>query len=315
VSALPSIINARSFRAWYQEGLEGPSEFAWVERIATRVDSDQPMEDFRWLGQVPAVAEFTGNRRESTPREQSHIVEVKVFDLTQSFKQDDINDGKFGMIERKVRAMPKRGRQHRASLLTDYIEAGGGTTLGTTYLGGALYSDSHSEGASGTLDNNLAYTVASTSAPTAAEMEGIINAQTQNYYTMKDDEAQPLNEDMGSVTVMVPVKYRNAAKTALGAEVIVEGGASRTSLLRVVNDDLVINLVVNPRLTAANNIVYSFRDDVTEGAFVYLVREDMDTPRFVDDTAKHRKVLYIMEGRYAMAYGMYQYTCRTTLST
>lgn len=308
-----SLLNAaRVFRGIFNEALEGVTEFSWLDALATRVDTDQPLEDFRWLGQNPAVQEFTGQRRTQEPRVNSHQIAVRVFDLSASFSIDDIADNKFGMIDRKIAAMPKRGVQHRARRLNQFIEAGDGTSLGKAYDGTTFFSNSHSEGASGTLDNLLAGSAANAAAPTAAEAEKMVNDAVANFYTFKDDQGEPINEDLKSVLFAVPVHYRNAFAAALGAEVIVESGSSRTALARVVNGGLDISLVVMPRLSG--NGFYSFRTDTTEKPFIYLVRQDMDDPQYLDESLKHRRVSYIMEGRYEYGFGMWQFAQKTVVS-
>lgn len=270
-----SRLSSRAVIGMYYERLATLAGISWVNSVSNYFTSDQASEEYAWLGMPPALREWIGGRQAKGFSQNGITITNKHFEATLEIALRDMRRDKTGQIEARVNEFAQRGDSHFASLLSTLIANGPSTVC---YDGQYFFDTDHSEGSSGTLDNDITTDISElpvqthgvVTAPSKEEMlQAIIKSITQ-FFTFKDDQGEPINEDANAFHVMVPVGLSAAASSALSRTNDI--GPGMFSI-----DGYNVSLSVNPRLTAAGwtDEFVTFR---TDGSIKPLIRQEETTP-------------------------------------
>lgn len=286
---------------------------AWVSRLARRIDSNQASEDYRWLGMSPVMREWAGGRAAQGFRTNGMTVANKVFEATVEVDIDDIRRDKTGQFQDRIDQLPGRAQQHRARLLTDLIIAAETTNC---YDGQYFFDTDHSEGSSGTQDNDRVFDISdngtggTATAPLASTIQGAVLLAVQAIMGFKDDKGEPLNEDAMQFDVMVPAPFMGETIKALTMPLV--GGGDSNVLL---SNAFKLTPVINPRLTWTTKLAV-FRSDGQVQPFIEQVEMDPTMDAIAEGSEleiKERKHLYTVTSIRNAAYGYWQNACLVTL--
>jgi len=174
-------LNALSSRAIigrYYATLESLGIPAWVNATSMEFNSNQDKETYKFLGQSPVFREWLGGRQHKGLKVNSIEIENKHYEATLDIDVSDIRRDKTGQIMVRVDDLARRTQDHWNSLLSTLILDGDGTS-GICYDGQEFFDTDHSEGDSGTQQNDIDATDVAAlnltvTAPTAAEMSAAI---------------------------------------------------------------------------------------------------------------------------------------------
>lgn len=246
IYGLPTI-NSNAIKAFLFHTLRGTGDAGWATPIAGQVmPSDQGTETHVGLGATHPLRQWVGQRNARTLRELQFPVENFPYEGTLLVTGDEWRGDKTGQVQRRIADLKVRYDEHWESLLSAKIIAGETTAC---YDSSSFFHTAHSEGASGSQDNDLTHDVETTTAPTSSEMETGILKATQAILGFKDDSGEPCNAGIRSFTVMVPTPFMGAAAGALNAPFVADGTVGpRTNVLTVLGG-FQFSLVINPRLT------------------------------------------------------------------
>lgn len=249
-------ITSRAIKAEFKRALSIAAAPQWVSAITNLFTSDQASEEYAWLEAVGALREWVDGRSAQTFDEESLTIINKHFERTIDFSLRDMRRDKFGMIQIRIADLVRRAMSHPASLLTTLIEDGEDHTC---YDGQYFFDTDHSEGDSGTQDNDITVdistlpveTAGTTTLPSVAEMQFVIATAIQQMMGFKDSAGEPMNEDLQNFVVMGPTAYHNVLHQAVFTPVQV---AETQSALTALKSDYSIRAVTNPRLTWTDKI-------------------------------------------------------------
>lgn len=263
-------LSFRNIKGSYFAALEETQQASWIPNIANVVESDQPYEIYKFLGGVPIMDKWQGERRRQQLKDFGFTVVTDKFESTVEIDVDDYRRDKTGQVLRRIRELGAQAAVLPQRLFTTLLEANG-----TAYEGSAFFADSHAHG--GTVDNLLTLSTTAPDTPTSAEMSTAILNAVQAMYGFTDDRGQPCNEFALQFLLMVPPKYWQAAKAAMQND-FTSAGVSNT----LKNAGVQIGLVVNPRLlgtaAAAGRRMYLFRTDAPVKPLIW--QEEMITDAF-----------------------------------
>lgn len=312
-------LSSRAIRGWIFQSLISGTVPQWVAEITGGLDpirSDQFTETVKHLSDVPAMREWIGGRQAKRLVDKGIEIINKKFESSIDIDADSMTYDKTGQHLIKINDLTRRYFSHWGKLITELLVA---NPVG--YDGVALYADAHVNEAGSSQDNNLAFDAAAPGAPTADEMRAIILDAVTALSNFKDEENEPLNEEMAGVRVLVPAAYRGATIAAINGEMIAGGGAFKSNELAI-QDDFTVKYSVSARLTA--NIVYVFR---TDSPVPTVLRTQMPTgdggglaPKYTakaegsdyeHDTGQHQHGISALRG---VASGWWANTTRTTLT-
>ncbi len=270
-----SILSSRAVVGMYYEALAAANGIGWIDGVSNYFGSDQAAETYPWLGMPPALREWIGGRQAKGFSQNSIEIRNKHFEATLEVALKDLRRDKTGQLRARLAEFAQRGQSHFASLLSTLIVNGPSTVC---YDGQYFFDTDHSEGSSGTLDNDIQTDISGlpvqthgvVTAPSKEEMLQAIIASISQFFTFKDDQGEPINEDARSFLVMVPVGLAPAARSALSSTN--DMGPGMFSI-----DGYSVGLVVNPRLTAASwtDEFVTFR---TDGSVKPLIRQEETEP-------------------------------------
>lgn len=122
-----------------------------VETLATIVTSSTAKELYPFLGALPKMREWTGDRQVNTLRGDKYELENKDFELTIAVDRNDIEDDQIGLFGSLAEDIGQETRDHRFRLLIEALMAGESET---SYDGLPFFSASH-KSAKETAQSNL----------------------------------------------------------------------------------------------------------------------------------------------------------------
>lgn len=311
-------IGERQIKGMFFERLAVTKKLAWIEKIANMFTSDQESETYKWLTQSPVMQEWVGGRKAKGYTTNGITIENLEFEATIGIKDKDLRRAKNDQIRMRIGELPKRSVTHWASLLSTLIQ--NGTTL-LSYDGVAYFSASHVEGNSGTYSNLLtgsdyaelsAVSVATN--PTANEAADALMKVVQHFYTYKDDQGEPRNEDALEFLCMVPVPLYGAFSTATRSKQLTGASGSRDNPL--MDQEFKVTVVPNARLTWTDKFAV-FRADAEAKPLIrqseYDVRPAILGPGS-DHFFHHKEWLISVEASRNVALGMPWQAILATLS-
>lgn len=304
-------LSSRAIIGRFYQALEQDQGEPWINNIAMLFNSDQESETYRWLGQVPAMREWIGGRLSKTMREDGVTIANKPFEATLEIPVDWMARDKTGQIQVRINELAMRAQSHWADLLTTLIINGESTAC---YDGQYFFDTDHSEGSSGTQDNDIAVNITTTTAPTVAEMQTAILSATQSILGFKDDQGQPMNAGARRFTVMIPVPFLGAAVGALGASVIADTDSSIKALGSL--GGFGYDLAINPRLTWTTEFAL-FRTDGNTKPFIKQEEEGIKIAAIAEGSElefNERVHRYGVSAKRNVGYGYWQHACLVTFT-
>lgn len=116
-----------------------------VSKLATVIQTTQPVQRYPLLDNAPAMREFADERRASGLRSHSVQIEDKVFESTIAVDRKALEDDQLDLIRLRIRDLANRVVHHRHQLVVEML-TDGLNQIG--YDGVSLLSPSHPEGSS-----------------------------------------------------------------------------------------------------------------------------------------------------------------------
>lgn len=314
-----SSLGSRAIIGDFYLRLEQAIGAGWASRLAMRIDSDQEVEEYKWLGQAPAMREWIGGRSAKGLRENGISIRNKKFEATLQIPRDWIRRDKTGQIQIRVNDMADRAAAHPAKLLSALIAAG---EAGLCYDGQYYFDTDHSEGASGTQSNLITVDISllpvtnhgSTSAPSVGEMRECISLAIQQIVGFKDDTGEPMNEAATEFTVMVPTTLMSVAQAAVSLPFVDRGESN----LLVNSGEFRIGIVPNARLNATWTTKFPvFRTDGSAKPLIHQVEEDLAIDAIAEGTEHEFKFdewLFGIKKAENVGYGIWQHACLVSMT-
>lgn len=312
-------ITSRAVLGEFKRALAIEQPPSWTNLIANTFESDQASEEYAWLDDVRPLREWIGGRHAHGLKENSMTITNKHYEATLKVLVKDMRRDKFGMIRAKINDLVRRAMNHKAKLLSDLIIAGESTTC---YDGQYFFDTDHSEGDSGTQDNDLSIDISAlpvatggaTTNPAIGEMQFCIARAIQQMMGFKDSAGEPINEDMRNFIVMVPVSLYNNALQALATPAQV---AETQSALVALKKDYSIAAVANPRLSSWTTKFAVFNTDSHIKPLIFQketnirVSSKAEGSEFEFDNDAHE---YGVDYWGNVDYGLWQKACLVTMA-
>lgn len=217
-----SILSSRAIVGMYFARLENPNNAGWIARIANRFTSDQASETYAFLGQTPRMREWIGGRQAKGLRSNSLTISNIHYEATLEIAIPDMRRDKTPQIRARVEEFADEGEAHLGTLLSTLLINAPSTVC---YDGQYFFDTDHSEGSSGTQDNDITVDISalpaavhgSTTAPSVEEMQQAIVKGVAQILSFKDDRGRPMNSNAKSFVVLVPVGLYIPALAAVSA--------------------------------------------------------------------------------------------------
>ena len=308
-------LSSRAIIGEFYAQLEQDLGQSWIDPVSNRFDSNQESETYKWLGQVPQMREWIGGRLAKGFRENGITITNKTFEATLEVLMDEIRRDKTGQVMVRIAELAQRTNSHWAKLMTTLLENGESTVC---YDGQYFFDTDHSEGDSGTQDNDITYNSVSTTAPTAGEMESAVLKSIEQILMFKDDQGEPMNENAREFLVMVPVPFMSATAAALGSQIIIDSSTSRSNNIMTLGNigGFRVGIAVNARLTWTTKFAM-FRTDAPTRALIRQEEQGVTVDAIAEGSEeefKNKRHLYGVKAIRNVGYGYWQRACLTTFT-
>jgi len=277
---------------------------SWIPAVSMLFNSNQESETYKWLGMSPAMREWTGGRQAKGFKDEGITIVNKTYEATLEVLVDEIRRDKTGQVMLRVAELARRANAHWASLLTTLIVAG---TSGVCYDGQYFFDTDHSEGDSGTQDNDLTGAAATSTQPTAAEAEAALMACVTAILKFKDNQGEPMNEGASNFSIMIPPVYLSPFAAVLNNEFIAAGQSNIVKNIQGFN----FTLAVNARLSAVDRF-YVFRSDGDTKALIRQEEEPISVSAVAEGSElefNENKHHYGVKAIRNVGYGFWQHAC------
>jgi phage major head subunit gpT-like protein len=275
------------FRTVFENALnEAP---ALYDKLAMRVDSNNPTEQYNWMGGYPQLKEWLGDRSLQKLTNYNWQIVNKDYAAGIEVDRNDIEDDNIGLVRPKIQGLAAAAKRHYDELLFELLKAGFATAC---YDGQYFFDTDHSEGLSGTQSNKVT---------TVFDANGVaLEAGYLAMGSLKGEDGQPL--DVTPTHLIVPTALTFTAKKVVQAEYLASGA---TNIYRGL-----VEVVEAKRLNT--NPTYWFLADLSKPVkgLVLQVRRPLefsaqDSP--TDENAFMRRVYrYGVDGRHNAGYGLWQ---------
>lgn len=292
------------------------SDLGWLNSGST-----QETETYKWLGNVPKYREWLGGREAGKPKVESYAIKNKLWEQTLEFGIDDLRRDKTGQIQIRIGELAQAGAAFWEDMVTSLIIADG-----LCYDGQNFFDTDHpvaeSTTASTTAKNEVvagdigALNINTATAPTPDEASKVVQALTGHFMTFKNDQGHLLNAQARKFTIMVATAELWAGFSTATSQPALTSGASNP-LLGLKSKGYDFDVVLNPNLTSATDLVYMFRTDAKLKPFI-LQEETMPKVTVIgagsEEEFKNRRHLFGTERIGNAGYGLWQYAIKATLS-
>lgn len=183
-----------------------------LNALAYNINSMLPAgssERLDFLGTIGPMREWQGTRQADQPIEYNFAIKNRKFERSVRLPLDWIKNDKTSNVGMSLSQLGQRMAQWKAKMLCDLLN--NATSASDPYKafdGLAFYSASHAYGVGGNVAvNNIVSitTAAGPTLPTPYELAKGIAKAYQAIYGFLDDRGEPINEDITSLTLAVPV--------------------------------------------------------------------------------------------------------------
>lgn len=241
----------RAVRGDFIMAMEQSRDRSWFPFCTSIFDTDQPQEDYPFLGAVPRLRKWEAARAVNELNKGKLTIVNDEWESSVGIARKDWRRDKTGQISMRVQELGDATVELPEELLSTILNTGHSTSL--AWDGTALFSTSRTWDKSGTMNNSLGTGdgMAGGAAPTSAQMSVNILKCIQQMLGLKDDQGRPINGQAREFGVIVPVNMWSAAVAALKDQ-FTSAGASNTLVSAVGAGDVRVRHFVNPRLTATN---------------------------------------------------------------
>lgn len=258
--------------------------------VATKITSKSNSEKYGWIGDMPQLREWFGDRHVKSAEDHEYTIVNRKFEGTVDVDRDEIEDDQIGGIKPRIQQLAVRAKEHPMVLLSDLIANG---TTGLAYDGAAFFSDR-------TVNDNLL----AGSGVTDANLLTDLATGRATMMKFVDDNGEPLG--ITPDTVICPPELEIQFQKILQSSTYITATANGVknvwagSLKRV---------VVDYRLTDANDW-YLLAVDYPLKPLIYQERKPpqfiaLDKPTDYESFMRNR-LLYGVDYRGNAGYGFYQ---------
>lgn len=262
----------------------GETKTLW-EKIATKVPSETGEESYKWLGRIPRMREWIGDREIQNLTGSDYTIKNKDFELTIGVDRNDIEDDKIGVYTPVIQDMAQSTATFPDDLVFGLLKEG---FTNKCYDGQPFFSDSHKVGKK-TVGNKgtLKLSVASYGAARSAMM------------SLVDENGKSLKL-IPDVLVVAPAEEENARKILLADQI-----DGTTNIYKGTAE-----LLVAPDLAGSDTAWYLL---CTNKPLKPLIYQERKAPKFnalIKDTDENvfmrKQHLYGVDGRANAGYGFWQ---------
>lgn len=272
-----------AFNTLFNKAFEG--ETPLYEKIATVTPSTTDAETYAWLGDIPGMREWVGDREIQNLAASDYVIKNKDFELTVAVDRNAIKDDKIGLYNPSVQMLGQSAAMHPDELVFSLLASGFSALC---YDGKPFFSTEHMVGKKKVSNMTHAKLTLEAYVAARAAMMSLTNAK-----------GRPLN--LVPDTLVVPPALEKAARDILVADFIngtkntMQGTAKPLVVPQLAGHDTAWSLLCTSR--PIKPLIYQQRE---KAKFVSKTQETDD------NVFMSKKYLYGADSRGNAGFGFWQ---------
>lgn len=288
----PPIVTLRGLTAKFDAAMASATPF--YPQVCTTMPSNGRDENYGWLGSMPGMREWLGDRQFSRLRAASYAITNKLWESSIEIERHDIEDDRLGMYGPVLEQLAIEAAYHPDELFFETLVAGASTAC---FDGQYFFDTDHSWGSSGTQSNDLTPSASNTAAVTEAEFRTAYHASRAALLGFKNDQGKfltrPTIRPMPNQLLIVPPALEEVAQKALYKD-LVSGGETNIVLDRP-------QIVASPHLSSGTAF-YHLNLSAPLKPFVFQARAPLSRQMKGADDIEAKGVKFMTEARYNVGY-------------
>lgn len=299
-----AIAKLRSLSVKFDGGVEAAQPV--YPQLCTVVPSDGADEEYGWLGSMPGVREWLGDRIFNQLRGAKFTLTNKEFESSLEILRTSIEDDRLGMYGPVLEEMGKEAAFHPDELLFSLMEAAEATAC---WDGQFFIDTDHVWGDSGSQSNDLTYDAANHLAVTEDEFRAAYHAARAAMLSFKNDRGKllvrPTIRPLPNLLLLVPTELEEVANKAINKQLVSNGET---------------NIVLDkPRIMTAGYLTSGVKFDLLnlDGAlkpYVFQARRPLSRQMKGLDDREFKGVKFMTDARYNVGYLAWWKCVRTTFN-
>ena len=313
-----SILSSRAVMGMYFARLENPMAAGWIDGVSNLFGSDQASELYPFLGQNPRMREWLGGRQAKGLRANSMTITNKHYEATLEIALRDLRRDKTPQLQARIDEFADEGDSHWGALVSALIQ---GAAAAACYDGQFFFDTDHTEGDSGTQDNDITVDISAlpagvhgvVTAPSVEEFQQAVLKGIAQILSFKDNQGEPMNENANRFLVVVPVALYLTAVASVS-------NLTTAALQQNLNPNLIAGLTVdvqmNPRLTWTDSFAV-FRTDSPIKAFIRQTELEVKLKSKAEGSEyefDNRAWQFGIDAARGVGYGYWQRACYVTMT-
>ncbi len=255
------------------------------DRVATKVPSETGEESYKWLGKIPRMREWIGDREIQNLSASDYTIKNKDFELTVGVDRNDIEDDRIGLYTPTVQDIGQSTATFPDDIVFALLKGG---FVNKCYDGQPFFSDAHKVGKK-TVSN-------------------------------KDNKKLSLETYAAARSAVMSLTDENGDSLKLVPDLLVVAPGNETVGRKILLADIIDNttnvykdtaeLLVVPELAGADSAWYLL---CTTRPLKPLIYQERKAPRFValdqetdNNVFMRKQYLYGVDGRSNAGYGFWQ---------
>jgi phage major head subunit gpT-like protein len=287
-----AVAKLRSLTVKFDGGVEAARPV--YPELCTIVPSDGADEEYGWLGSMPGVREWLGDRVFNQLRAARFTLANKEWENSLEILRTNIEDDRLGMYGPVLEEMGKEAAFHPDELLFQVMEA---AESAACWDGQTFIDTDHSWGGSGSQSNDLTYNATDHTAVTEDEFRAAYHAARAAMLGFKNDQGKylvrPTIRPLPNLLLLVPTALEEVANKAINKQ-LVDAGET--------------NIVLDkPRIMTAAYLSSSVKFDLLnlDGAlkpYVFQARRPLSRQMKGLDDREFKGVKFMTDARYNVGY-------------
>lgn len=292
-----------SITAKFDTGMLAATPF--YPEVCTIFPSKVKTEDYAWLGNMPGVREWIGERQFQELRAARYLLANKLWETSVAIDREDIEDDRVGLYGPILEGVGREAAQHPDELFFNALVNGGANVC---YDGQYFFDTDHAWGDSGTQSNDISSSASTPAAPTATEWKTAFTKALTSMAAFKNDQGKLLNRPTfgteSGLLAVIPMNMWQAAVDATQSTMISNSSNLLVSPVRI---------VASPYLTTTTKF-YLFKTDGVLKPMVFQARRPVQRAMKGLDDREFRAVKFMADARYNVGYLAWWAAMRITLS-
>lgn len=265
-------------------------------------------EQYGFLGGIPGVREWVGDRQFNALRAANFTIENKEWETSLAIEKNDIDDDRLDLYGPILEQLGQEAACHPDELLFQVLSAAESTAC---FDGQYFFDTDHSFGDSGTQSNDLTYNASDHTAVTVDEFRAAYHQARAAMLNFLNDQGKPFVRPtvrpLKNLLCLVPTELELVAAKAFDQSLNDTGGTNITL------DKPTIVTFPDAYLSSGVKM-YLFNLSTPIKPFIFQARRPLARQMKGMDDREYKNVKFMADARYNVGYGAWWNSVLTTFN-